>query len=171
MRKTNSLIFTKAFLFFLSLVLFSLFFLFSGAWRKTASACNTNCAASRSCAPPDCDDCQWCSESQIPMPDIHNPFLPKTLTDLPATTFFQKALSTGVTLGFIIGIIVFIFVLLIGAVRWITSGGDKSGAETAQKTITSALIGLAILLSIFAIIQLIEFFFDISITKFSLPTL
>ena len=105
------------------------------------------------------------------MPDIRNPILPTPLSQLSGVAFLQKGLSSAISLGLIIGIVVFIFIFLIGAVQWITAGGDKASLESAQKTITNALIGLAILLSIFAIISAIEFFFGISITRLNLPTL
>jgi len=108
---------------------------------------------------------------QEAMPDIHNPILPLPVRQLSGVDFFQKGLSSTISLGLIIGIIIFIFILLIGAVKWITAGGDKASLESAQKTITNALIGLAILLSIFAIIRVIEFFFDFSLTRLKLPTL
>ncbi len=107
----------------------------------------------------------------VPMPDIHNPILPTPISQLSGVAFFQKGLSSAISLGLIIGAVVFIFILLTGAIKWITAGGDKASMESAQKTITNALIGLAILLSIFAIIGAIEFFFGLSLTRLKLPTL
>lgn len=59
-------------------------------------------------------------------------------------------------------IVAFIF-LVIGGIRWITAGGDPKGVEAARNTVTAALIGLVIVLSAFALIKLIEFFFNITI--------
>jgi hypothetical protein len=105
------------------------------------------------------------------MPDIRNPILPTPLSQLSGSAFLQKGLSSAITLGLIAGAVVFVFIFLIGAIKWITAGGDKTSMESAQKTITNALIGLAILLSIFAIIGAIEFFFGLSLTRLKLPTL
>ncbi len=56
----------------------------------------------------------------------------------------------------------FIF-LLIGGIRWITSGGDEKGVAGARNTITAALIGLVVVLLAFVLIKLVETFFNISI--------
>ncbi|HUW24585.1 MAG TPA: hypothetical protein VMW04_03050 [Patescibacteria group bacterium] len=105
-----------------------------------------------------------------PMPDIHNPILPTPISQLSGLAFLQKGLTLAINLFLISGAVVFVFIFLIGAIKWITAGGDKAGMESAQKTITNALIGLAILLSIFAIIGAIEFFFDIKLTRLKLPS-
>lgn len=100
---------------------------------------------------------------------ITNPVLGPNLQDAigeggasPAW-FFQTLIPKLITIGFVIGVVVFFFMLIVGAIQWISSGGDKQGLEAARGRITSALIGIVILFSIFAIIKLIEIFFGISI--------
>jgi hypothetical protein len=78
-------------------------------------------------------------------------------------SFLQNLLTTGITLCFVVGVLAFFFMFLIGAIQWITSGGDKANLESAKGRITSALIGLVILFTVFAIIQLIEGFFHVNI--------
>ena len=56
----------------------------------------------------------------------------------------------------------FVF-LLIGGVRWILAGGDEKAVAGARGTITAALIGLVIVLVAYAIIRLVEIFFNINI--------
>jgi len=53
------------------------------------------------------------------------------------------------------------FFLLFGGIKWITSGGDKDKAVSAQKTMTAALIGLVIAFSVWAIIGVVYSFFGI----------
>jgi hypothetical protein len=53
--------------------------------------------------------------------------------------------------------------LIIGGVRWITSGGDKAATEAARGQITAALVGLVIVFAAWAILQLIELFFGVDI--------
>lgn len=53
--------------------------------------------------------------------------------------------------------------LLLGAITWIGSGGDKAAIEGARGRITQALIGIVVLFSVFAIIKLIEGLFGIKI--------
>lgn len=86
-------------------------------------------------------------------------------------TFFQKFIPAAVTVIFVIGILIFFFMLIFGAIKWISSAGDKTALEGARGTITSALVGLVILFAAFAIIKLIQTFFGISILNLTLPTL
>lgn len=53
-------------------------------------------------------------------------------------------------------------VLIFGGIKWVTGGGDKEALGTAQKMITSALIGLVIIFSTWAILGLVKNFFGIS---------
>lgn len=68
------------------------------------------------------------------------------------------------------GLIAFFF-LLIGGVQWILAGGDKDGTEKARKRLTSALVGLAIVFSAYALAFLVESIFKISILTFTIPTI
>lgn len=56
----------------------------------------------------------------------------------------------------------FIF-LLMGGFQWITSGGDAKKTEAAGKQITNALIGLGIVAAAWALMKIIEIFFNITI--------
>ena len=66
--------------------------------------------------------------------------------------------------------IVFFFILVIGGVKWILSGGDKAHTEGARNQITAALVGLVIVFSAWAIAKLIQSFFGINILQLDLPT-
>lgn len=70
----------------------------------------------------------------------------------------------------VIAAIVFFFILVIGGIRWIVSGGDKAQTETARNQITAALVGLVIVFAAWAILQLINVFFGIDIFQLSLPS-
>lgn len=59
-----------------------------------------------------------------------------------------------IVLIFIIALIIVLFMLVWGAVEWILSGGDKDKVGNAQKRITHALIGFAVLAVAFAIARL-----------------
>lgn len=52
------------------------------------------------------------------------------------------------------GALVFAY-LIWGAIKWITSGGDKSKVEEARNKITSAIVGLLILAAVWAIFNLV----------------
>lgn len=85
--------------------------------------------------------------------------------------FFQNFVPNLLTLGLIIGALFFFFVMILGGIQWISSGGDKNALEEAKHKITNALIGIVILFSIFAILKLIENFFGISILTLDIGSL
>jgi len=72
---------------------------------------------------------------------------------------------------FILAALVALVFLIIGGIKWITAGGDKAATESARATITSALVGLMIVLAAYAIIRLIEFFFSVSILELKIPSI
>jgi len=85
--------------------------------------------------------------------------------------FFGTFIPRLITLGLIVGSLVFFFVLLIGAIQWMTSGGDKAAVEAARGKITNAIVGIVLLFAIFVILSVVGNFFNISLTEFTLPKL
>ena len=73
-----------------------------------------------------------------------------------------------ITLALVVAAIVFFFMLVIGGIRWIMSGGDKASTEGARNQITAALIGLVIVFAAWAIAQLINTFFGVNIFSVSI---
>lgn len=69
-------------------------------------------------------------------------------------------------------VLAFIF-LIIGGIRWIVAGGDEKAVAGARGMITAALIGLVIVLVAFAIIRLVEVFFEVNIISegITIPTI
>ena len=74
-----------------------------------------------------------------------------------------QIVSAALLLILVVAAIVFFFMLVLGGVRWITSGGDKGKTEAARNQITAALIGLVIVFAAWAIANLIEIFFGIDL--------
>ena len=79
----------------------------------------------------------------------------------------------GMVSGFISLILVvaglaFFFILVLGGIHWILSGGDKAKTEAARNQITAALVGLVIVFSAWAIINLIKTLFGIDLMKLDL---
>lgn len=77
--------------------------------------------------------------------------------------FLQQLIPSLIGLAFVAGAVLFFFMLLLSAIQWISSGGDKGAVEAARGRLTQALIGIVILFCAFAIIKLVEYFFGISI--------
>src|SRR3989338_621441 len=62
-------------------------------------------------------------------------------------------------LAFVIAFIM----LLVGGIRWIMAGGDEKSVEKARNTITAALIGLVVILVAYALIRIVELFFNVNV--------
>ena len=70
----------------------------------------------------------------------------------------------------VVAAIVFFFILVIGGITWIMSGGDKAKTEESRARITSALIGLTIVFAAWAIAELINVFFHVDIFELDIPS-
>ncbi|MEK7154535.1 MAG: hypothetical protein AAB697_00235 [Patescibacteria group bacterium] len=77
-------------------------------------------------------------------------------------------LKTGVNLVLAVAGILAFFYLLWGGIQWIVAGGDKEATEKARKKITSALIGLAIVFSAYALLFIISALFGVTLLDFSI---
>ena len=77
---------------------------------------------------------------------------------------FGFAVKAAIGLG---GIVLFVL-LVMGGIKFLTSGGDPKAAEVAQKTITYAIAGLILLLSSFLILLFIKTITGVDVTKFSI---
>ena len=78
-------------------------------------------------------------------------------------------ISALIVLVLVIAALIFFFMLVWGGIRYITSGGDKAQTEAARGQITAALIGLVIVFAAWAIINLIQIFFNIDIISLNIP--
>lgn len=96
-----------------------------------------------------------------PVVDVHPPELPQ----FAIANLIILIIRLLVIAGFILA---FIF-LLIGGIRWITSAGDAKSVEGAKSMVTAATVGLILVVSAFAVIRLIEYFFQVSIISNSIP--
>jgi len=94
---------------------------------------------------------------------INNPILGNNLQGLDGQGYIETLIPNIAGLIFVFGGVAFFFMFIWGAVSWILSGGDKAHIENAKGRITSALVGMVLLLSSFAIVMLIENFFKINI--------
>jgi hypothetical protein len=81
------------------------------------------------------------------------------LTNLTVSGMISGAIS----LVLIAVALIFFFILVIGGLRWITSGGDEKKVAAARAQITNALIGLVIVFAAWAIMKLIGSVFGIDI--------
>lgn len=84
-----------------------------------------------------------------------------SLTDVTA----PNIISGAITLTLIITFVVFFFILVLGAFKWITSNGDEKKLASARAQITNALIGVVLILSTWAILNLVQSIFGLSILE------
>lgn len=70
-------------------------------------------------------------------------------------TILQQVISILLFVSFMIALVF----LIIGGIRWIMSGGDKEGTQKAKDTVTSALVGLAVVLGAWILINIVIQFF------------
>lgn len=100
---------------------------------------------------------------------ITNPALKNTIQGMTGVDFVQTIIKNVIIVFFIIGIITSLAFILIGAIQWISAGGDKAALDGARRKITSALIGLVILLGVYVIIRFIGDFLGIDLLSLPLP--
>lgn len=72
---------------------------------------------------------------------------------------FGQIIGTVVTLVFIIAIVIALFWLLYGGIKWILSEGDKNNVEAARNHIIAAIIGLIVIFLAYFILNLLVGFF------------
>lgn len=90
----------------------------------------------------------------------------------PSQRSLGDVISNALLIVFIAAALAVLIFLIIGAFRWITSGGDKDAIGKARGTIVNALIGLAILALAFFITVLFGQILNINILNLpQLPTL
>lgn len=100
-----------------------------------------------------------------------SPFLKGILKAEGGIGLLRILLPNFIGLAFIIGSIIFLFIIIVGAIQWISSGGDKNAIESARSKITNAVVGIFILFSVYGIIFLVENFFGISILTLDIYSL
>lgn len=76
-------------------------------------------------------------------------------TSLVAGFVFADFLSSVIGVITIVGIIWFVFILITGAISFMSAGGDKNAIESAKKKIMNGVIGLVVLALSLIIIKLI----------------
>lgn len=82
-----------------------------------------------------------------------------------------RIISTVITFLLIAAVVVALFYLIYGGIRWITSGGDKGKVDEARKHVIAAIVGLIIAFVAYFIIQIVLNVFGLgSINTLQLPT-
>lgn len=99
-------------------------------------------------------------QSSLPTYTIQVPFL-NGIDKL----HIQNVLSFAITLLLTASVLLALFFLLFGGLRWIVSQGDKKQLEEAQKTVQYSIVGLVLILVSFFIINFIGFIFGVNLLR------
>ena len=89
-----------------------------------------------------------------------------------AANYGQSDAGFGVWLGNILtaimmlGAVACLLFMILGAIEWISSGGDSGKVEKARSRIMNSVIGLIILAAILAVFNLVASFLGITSLKF-----
>jgi len=91
-----------------------------------------------------------------------------TLNIQPNTTYVPDVqagdvISSIISIFIIISFIAAFFFLLQGGFQWVSSGGDEGKVESARNRITQAIIGLVIVVAVWALFGLVEDFLGVSV--------
>jgi len=76
-----------------------------------------------------------------------------------------------INLVIIAAVVLFLFSLLLGGLKFIVSGGNKESTEVAGRQVVNAIVGIIIIFSTWAVISLIEQFFGVELTTLQFPRL
>jgi hypothetical protein len=102
---------------------------------------------------------------QVFAEEITNNALPSAITGQGAGPGLALYIASLWRTVVILGGLAFIVYLVWGGVEYLTSAGDKGRIDDASKKISSAVIGLAILVGSYAIVYFVQNVFQISILK------
>jgi hypothetical protein len=102
---------------------------------------------------------------------LTNPVIPYSKGTDIGLSFIKNSIPKFIGLGIVIGSLIFFFVMLIGAIQWIASGGDKAAIEAARGKIVNAIVGVVILFCLFVILKLIGDFFGFNILELNIKPL
>lgn len=92
-----------------------------------------------------------------------NPALGPNAAGLP---FLQELIVKFISISAGLAFIALVVMITYGGIRFITSGGDAKGVQEAQKIITTAVIGMVLLVAAWLILKLIEAFTGAKVTEF-----
>lgn len=95
---------------------------------------------------------------------------PGGIADLGAGNF-GAIVGRGITILFVLAIVIALVFLVYGGIKWILSGGDKAAVEAARNTIVAAIVGLVVVFLSYFILNLVLGFFGLKLGELVLPTL
>src|SRR3989344_1468338 len=110
--------------------------------------------------------------AQTPViPSQINVNIPTPSSGVRIITNLGSLISSIVALLLIVSALAAFLYLVMGGIRWITSGGDKAAVDSARNQIQAALLGLFIVFAAWAFMIVLEQFFGVSVLQgIKIPT-
>jgi len=102
---------------------------------------------------------------------VNNPSVSVNLGTGNGVTAVQLLLQNFINFAFGIVGLVFLLMLIRGGYEYITAGGDKEAIQKATRHLTTAFVGSVIILSIFAIMRVVEILFGINLRAPEIPVI
>ncbi|MDZ4246792.1 MAG: pilin [Dehalococcoidia bacterium] len=98
--------------------------------------------------------CYWLFAISFPSPARAECYdTPGVATDVGTIGCLEVYIQNLIAFIFPIAGAVALFFLIIGGIRFVTSGGEPKAVETAKKTLTYAVMGLALIFLVFFILK------------------
>jgi len=88
------------------------------------------------------------------------------MPDVPTIQNLEQIFSNVVSAALSFAGIVLFVLIIVGGIKYITSGGDPKATEGAQKTITYAIGGLIVILLSYLILVLIKTITGVNVLQF-----
>ena len=101
--------------------------------------------------------------------DVEFPLAPEGSFKVIGSFTLPNMVSTFFSIMLVVVGIVFLFILVMGGLKWMMSEGDDKKLTVARNQVTNALVGLVIVFSAWALIALISQIFGINLLKISIP--
>ncbi len=102
------------------------------------------------------------SETVNLCPPTGQPQPPGCAGGVAQTVSINSIISSVLNLLLFVSFVIALVFLIIGGIKWMMSGGDKEGSGKAKETVTSALIGLAVVLGAWILINILLNFFGVT---------
>lgn len=102
-------------------------------------------------------------------PSITNPVVP-TFGSGDTSTIFTNLIVTVWRTAIVLGGLALLVMLVLGALEWITAGGEKGKIEQARDRITQSTIGLLVLIGTVAISSFIGARLGFDLLKLAFPS-
>lgn len=105
---------------------------------------------------------------------LENPMLEPEIRSLTGETFLQRMFPVLLRWLSIVAVAFFLIQFILGGLKWIGSAGDKNKVTEAQKQVTYAIFGLALVFLAYVVLKLLATVFgltELQNLQFTLPRL